>query len=198
MVVFAGQSYTQCPLTLDYGILLGLLDHVQIGMVEDGTAIGTAIANCVNRLRESRAKSKVVILLTDGVNNKGEIDPITAAKIAATMDVKIYTIGVGTKGRAPMPVDDPIFGKRMVSVEVNLDEEMLTKIAQITDGKYFRATDREELVEIYDRIDELEKTKVESETYTSYTDRFSWLVLPALGLFLLEMVLGQSFLRKIP
>lgn len=198
LVVFAAQAITQCPLTLDYPVLTALIDDVDMGMLEDGTAIGVALATACNRLKNSEAKSRVVVLLTDGQNNSGTIDPTTAAKVAASLGIKVYTIGVGTKGRAPMPVDDPIFGKRMVAVEVNLDEETLTKIAELTDGKYFRATDREELVGIYERIDELEKTKIESETYTNYTDRFSWFVLPALGVFLLELVLGRSYLREIP
>lgn len=198
LVVFAAQAVTQCPLTLDYPVLTNLIDDVDMGMLEDGTAIGVALATAANRLKKSEAKSRVVVLLTDGQNNSGTIDPTTAAKVAAALGIKVYTIGVGTKGRAPMPVDDPIFGKRMIAVEVNLDEETLTKIAEITDGEYFRATDREELVEIYERIDELEKTKVESETYTKYTDRFSWFVLPAVGFFLLELVLGQGYLREIP
>jgi Ca-activated chloride channel family protein len=198
LVVFAAQALTQCPLTLDYPVLTTLIDAVDLGMLEDGTAIGVALATACNRLKDSEAKSRVVVLLTDGQNNSGTIDPTTAAKVAAALGIKVYTIGVGTKGRAPMPVNDPLFGRRMVAVEVNLDEETLTKIAEITEGEYFRATDREELVEIYERIDELEKTKVESQTYTNYTDRFSWFVLPALGVFLLELVLGQGYLREIP
>lgn len=198
LVVFAAQAVTQCPLTLDYPVLSQLISEVEIGMLEDGTAIGVALATAVNRLKKSEAESRVVVLLTDGQNNAGTIDPTTAAKVAAALGVKVYTIGVGTKGRAPMPVDDPIFGKRLVSVEVNLDEEVLTKIAELTDGQYFRATDPEELVKIYERIDELEKTRVESETFVNYTDRFRWFVLPALGLFILELALGQTLLRELP
>jgi Ca-activated chloride channel family protein len=198
LVVFAAQAVTQCPLTLDYPVLTQLIDDVDIGMLEDGTAIGVALATAVNRLKNSQAESRVVVLLTDGQNNSGTIDPTTAAKVAAAMGIKVYTIGVGTKGRAPMPVNDPIFGKRTVSVEVSLDEETLTKIAELTEGVYFRATDREELYEIYDRIDELERTRIESETFVNYTDRFGWLVLPALGLFLVELALGQTILREIP
>jgi Ca-activated chloride channel family protein len=198
LVVFAAQAVTQCPLTLDYPVLMKLIDAVDIGMLEDGTAIGVALATAVNRLKNSEAKSRVVVLLTDGQNNAGTIDPTTAAKVAAALGIKVYTIGVGTKGRAPMPVNDPIFGKRLVSVEVNLDEEMLTKIAELTDGQYFRATDREELVEIYKKIDELEKTRIESETFVNYTDRYRWLLLPALGLFVLELALSQTILRQLP
>jgi Ca-activated chloride channel family protein len=198
LVVFAAQAVTQCPLTLDYPVLTGLIDDVDIGMLEDGTAIGVALATAVNRLKNSEAESRLVVLLTDGQNNAGTIDPTTAAKVAAALGIKVYTIGVGTKGRAPMPVNDPIFGKRMVSVEVNLDEEMLTKIAELTEGQYFRATDPEELIEIYERIDELEKTRVESQSFVNYTDRFRWLLLPALGLFLMELALGQTVLRELP
>ena len=198
LVVFAAQAVTQCPLTLDYPVLNRLIDEVDIGMLEDGTAIGVALATAVNRMKNSEARSRVVVLLTDGQNNAGTIDPTTAAKVAAALGVKVYTIGVGTKGRAPMPVNDPIFGKRMVSVEVSLDEETLTKIAELTDGQYFRATDREELFEIYERIDEMEKTRIDTETFVNYTDRYRWLLLPALGLFLVELVLGQTALRELP
>ncbi len=198
LVVFAAQAVTQCPLTLDYPVLTRLIDEVDIGMLEDGTAIGVALATAVNRLKNSQAESRIVVLLTDGQNNTGMVDPTTAAKVAAAMGIKVHTIGVGTKGRAPMPVNDPIFGKRLISVEVDLDEDTLTKIAELTDGQYFRATDREELFEIYDRIDELEKTRIESETYVEYTDRFPWFLLPALGLLTLELALGQTILRELP
>lgn len=198
LVVFAAQAVTQCPLTLDYPVLTRLIDEVDIGMLEDGTAIGVALATAVNRLKNSQAESRIVVLLTDGQNNTGMVDPTTAAKVAAAMGIKVHTIGVGTKGRAPMPVNDPIFGKRLISVEVDLDEDTLTKIAELTDGQYFRATDREELFEIYDRIDELEKTRIESQTYVEYTDRFPWFLLPALGLLTLELALGQTILRELP
>jgi Ca-activated chloride channel family protein len=198
LVVFAAHAITQCPLTLDYPVLTSLIDEVDIGMLEDGTAIGVALATAVNRLKNSKAQSRVVVLLTDGQNNSGMIDPTTAAKVAAALGIKVYTIGVGTKGRAPMPVNDPIFGNRTVLVEVSLDEEMLTKIAELTDGQYFRATDKEELVEIYQRIDEMEKTGIESETFVNYTDRFRWFVIPALCFFILELGLGQTLLREIP
>jgi len=197
LVAFAAQAVTQCPLTLDYPVLTKLVDEVDIGMLEDGTAIGVALATACNRLKNSEASSRVVILLTDGQNNSGTIDPTTAARVAASLGIKVHTIGVGTKGRAPMPVDDPVFGRRMVSVKVDLDEETLIKIAKLTDGLYFRATNREELLEIYQEIDEMERTKIESETYVSYTDRFGWFVLPALGLFLAELALGQTLLREV-
>ena len=147
MVIFAGRSYTQCPLTLDYGILLSFLENIEIGMVEDGTAIGMAIANSVNRLRESKAESKVVILLTDGRNNRGELDPITASQIAQALGIKIYTIGMGKQGTVMYPVDDPIFGRRLVPMQAEIDEPMLRQIAQNTDGRYFRVTDEQKLDE---------------------------------------------------
>ncbi len=198
LVVFAADAITQCPLTLDYGLLDKLVDSVDFGMLDDGTAIGVALATACNRLRTSEAKSRIVILLTDGQNNAGMVDPTTAARVAAALGIKVYTVGVGTRGRAPIPIDDPVFGRRLVSVDVDIDETTLRKIAELTDGKYFRATDREELYEIYDRIDKLEKTKVESETYVEYTDRFPWFVIPALGLFLLEFGLEQTVLRETP
>jgi Ca-activated chloride channel family protein len=171
---------------------------VDFGMLDDGTAIGVALATACSRLKKSDAKSRVAIVLTDGQNNSGLVDPITAARVAQSLGIKVYTIGVGTRGRAPMPIDDPVFGRRLVSVEVDIDEEMMTKIAKLTGGEYFRATDREELAAIYERIDELEKSKVESETFVEYTDRFLWLVLPALGLLVLELGLGETVLRETP
>jgi len=198
LVAFAAQAITQCPLTLDYPVLNTLVDEVDIGMLEDGTAIGVALATAVNRLKNSEAKSRIAILLTDGQNNAGAIDPTTAAKVAASLGIKVYTVGVGTKGRAPMPVDDPVFGRRLVSVEVDLDEDTLINIARLTKGRYFRATNREELHKIYQEIDELERTKIESETWVSYTDRFHWFILPALGIFMVELALGQTILRELP
>ncbi|RKY86971.1 aerotolerance regulator BatA, partial [candidate division KSB1 bacterium] len=188
MVVFAGRSYTQCPLTLDYGILIKFLEEIKIGMVEDGTAIGMAIANCVNRLRNSKAKSKVVILLTDGRNNRGEIDPLTAAQIAKAMNVRIYTIGAGKKGVALYPVNDPIFGKRYVRMPVEIDEDVLIKIAKETGGKYFRATDEKKLESIFKEIGEMEKTKIKVKEYTRYSELFSYFLAPAMILLLLEII----------
>ena len=198
MVVFAGRSYTQCPLTLDYGILLAFLQQIEIGMIEDGTAIGMAIANAVNRLRESKAKSKVVILLTDGRNNRGELDPITASHVAQAKDVKIYTIGMGKLGTVMYPVDDPIFGRRLVPMEAEIDEDMLKKIANNTNGRYFRATDEEKLEEIFNEISEMEKTKIDVKEYTRYAELFMWFVFPAFFLFLLEILLANTVFRKIP
>jgi Ca-activated chloride channel homolog len=198
LVVFAADAITQCPLTLDYALLAKLVDAVDFGMLDDGTAIGVALATACNRLRDSEAKSRIVILLTDGQNNSGMVDPITAARVATTLGIKVYTIGVGTRGRAPMPIDDPVFGRRLVSVDVDIDETTLRKIAELTAGRYFRATDREELIEIYDTIDKLERSKVESETYVEYTDHFPWFIIPALGLLILELGLEQTLLREVP
>jgi len=198
MVVFAGQSFTQCPLTLDYGILLKFLDDIHIGMIEDGTAIGMALGTCVNRLRDSKAKSKVVILLTDGQNNRGELDPITAARVAKAYKIRVYTIGAGTRGEALYPVDDPIFGRRYVRMPVNIDEDLLRSIAGITGGKYFRATDRTSLEKIYREIGDLEKTKIEVKQYTRYRELFGRYLLAALVLLLAEVVLANTVFRKIP
>jgi Ca-activated chloride channel family protein len=198
LVVFSQSSFTQCPLTLDYGVLLNFLDQVKFGMIKDGTAIGMALANCVNRLRESTAKSKVIILLTDGVNNAGEIDPLTAASIAKTMGVKIYTIGVGRPGNAMYPVDDPIFGKRYVYLPNEIDEDVLREIAQKTGGKYFRARSERELEQIYDEIDGLEKTKVKVNEYIQYRELFPLFAFLGFGFIVLEMILGQTVFRKIP
>jgi len=161
LVVFARYAFTQCPLTTDYGVLLNFVDDVDFGLVEDGTAIGMAIATAVNRLRQSESESKIIVLLTDGDNNAGEIDPITAANLAATFDIKIYTIGVGKPGNVMFPYQDPIFGKRYVYQPTRIDEASLMEIADKTDGKYYRARSGEELEKIYDLIDNLEKTEIE-------------------------------------
>ncbi|HCV42342.1 MAG TPA: aerotolerance regulator BatA [Bacteroidetes bacterium] len=197
LVIFSGQSFTQCPMTTDYRVLKGLIRQVKSGMVEDGTAIGLAIAQGVNRLKDSHAKSKVMILLTDGVNNRGEIDPITAAQIAQTFDIRIYTIGVGTIGEAPYPVQTP-FGIRYQNIPVDVDEKTLQKIAEMTKGQYFRATNNRSLKAIYDEIDEMEKTKIEVKAYRSYTELFYGWVFVGLAALLLEFILSNTILRKIP
>ena len=198
LVVFSKQSFTQCPLTLDYGVLFNFLDKVSFGMIEDGTAIGLAIANAVNRLRESEVKGKVVILLSDGRNNEGEIDPITAAQAAKAMNVKIYTIGAGKPGNAPYPVDDPIFGKRYIYVENEIDEVTLQQIAQITGGEYFRAKDEEGLARIYKQISEMEQTEIKVKEYLQYDELFSNYALLGLLLLVTEIVLANTRYRKIP
>ncbi len=198
MVVFAGESYTQCPLTLDYGVLLQFIRSVKVGLIQDGTAIGMAIANAVNRLRASKAKSKVIILLTDGRNNAGELDPLTAAQIARAMGVRIYTIGAGSKGTALYPIYDPIFGKRYQRLPVEIDEDLLKQIAQITGGKYFRAVDKTSLEKVFDEIGKMEKTKIEVKEYTRYRELFAIFLGLALIFFGLETVLANTKFRKIP
>lgn len=198
LVVFSAQALSQCPLTLDYDVLNGLVDRVDFGMLENGTAIGVALATACNRLKDSTAKSRIVVLLTDGQNNTGIISPPASADIAKSLGIKVYTIGVGTRGMAPFPVDDPLFGRRLVQMQVDLDEETLQQIARTTGGEYFRATDAEELLRIYDRIDELEKTAIETKTFTNYTDKYLLLTLPALLLLVLELGLGESVWREIP
>jgi len=198
LIVFAGQSFTQCPLTLDYGILLRFMEQIECGMVEDGTAIGNALATCVNRLRDSKSKSKVVILLTDGQNNRGEVDPITAARVAKTFKIRTYTIGAGTRGEALYPIVDPIWGKRYERRPVDIDEGLLRQVAQITGGKYFRATDKTSLEKIYQEIGELEKTKIQVKEYTRYDERFPAYAWAGLLLLLAEIVLAHTRFRKIP
>jgi len=199
LVVFAGESFTQCPLTLDYGVILTLLESQAVAEEDwDGTAIGMGLANAVNRLRESEAKSKVIILLTDGVNNRGQIDPVTAARIAQSFDIKIYTIGAGTRGTAMYPVNDPMFGKRYVRMPVEIDEISLNKIAEITGGKYFRATDTQSLAAIYREIGEMEKTKIEVSEYTRYTELYVRFAGVALVLLLSGWFLSQTWLRRLP
>jgi Ca-activated chloride channel family protein len=204
MVVFAGRSFTQCPLTLDYGVLTGLLEQIQIGMIEDGTAIGMGIASAVNRLRKSTAKSKVIILLTDGVNNTGAIDPLTAARTARAFGIKIYAIGVGKEGGAPIPIDDPIFGRTYARnrdgslVLTEIDETALKEMARITDGVYFRATDGQALADIFRRIDAMERTEIKTLEYTRYRELFPFVLLPAMILVLSETVLAYTRFRKLP
>jgi len=197
MVVFGEEAFTQCPLTLDYGVLLSFLDQVEIGMAGDSTAIGSALGTCVKRLKELKSKSKVIILLTDGRNNAGSVSPETAAEIAKTFTIKTYTIGVGTEGEVPFLVDT-IFGKKYVYQRVDLDEDTLEEIARITGGKYFKATDTKALEEIYDQIDTLEKTKVEVKEYMEYEELFGWFLFPGLACTLLEIILAHTRFRKIP
>jgi Ca-activated chloride channel family protein len=197
LVVFSRDAFTQCPLTIDYSVLRNLLLQIHSGMIEDGTAIGNAIANGINRLKDSNAKSKIIILLTDGVNNSGEVDPISAAEMAKTFGIRVYTIGVGTRGEAPYPVQTP-FGVRYQMMPVEIDEAVLQKISDITDGKYFRATNTQALKEIYDKIDKLEKTKIEITSYKNASEKYhSWLWL-GLILLLVEMGLSKTILRKLP
>ncbi len=197
LVIFSRESFTQCPLTIDYGVLHSLLKEVKSGMLEDGTAIGTAIANGVNRLKDSKSKSKVMILLTDGVNNSGEIDPITAAQIAKKFGIRIYTIGLGTEGMAPYPVQTP-FGIQYQNVPVQIDEKTLKEISSITGGKYFRATNNRRLRAIYKNIDKLEKSKIKVTSYRHAHELFyNWLAAGIILLFL-ELLLRHAYLRTNP
>ncbi len=198
LVVFAAKSFTQCPLTLDYGILVQFLKRVDFNMVQDGTAIGTAILNSLNRLRDSKARSKIIILLTDGENNSGEVDPITAAKAAKALGIKIYTIGVGKSGDQPMEIDDPLFGKRIISVPTKIDEKSLKQIAASTGAGYFRAQNPKALKTIYEKIDALEKTEIESSSFTRYYELFSNIVFLALALLVMEIILANTRFMKIP
>jgi Ca-activated chloride channel homolog len=198
LVVFSGKSFTQCPLTLDYGILVQLLRRTNFGMVEDGTAIGTALINASNRLRGSNAKSKVVVILTDGENNAGEVDPITAAKAAKALGIKIYAIGVGKEGDQPMEIDDPLFGRRIVSVPTRIDEPMMRSISSLTGGRYFRAQNPKSLQEIYSSIDKLEKSELKTTSYYRYHELFLNLLLAALAVLLLEVILANTRFMKIP
>ncbi len=198
LIVFAAKAYTQTPLTLDYQFLLRMLDEVEVGAIEDGTAIGTALATAVNRLKDTEAESKVIILLTDGQNNRGEVDPVTASEVAATLNVRIYAIGVGTYGEAPFVVDHPFSGRQRQMVPVEIDEDMLRAVSSKTGGQYFRATNKQALRDIYEQIGELEKTKIETRIYTDYEERYALFLWPAFLLILLEVLLSTTRLRRFP
>ena len=198
LAVFAGESFTQSPLTTDKGSLQTLLARLRSGVIEDGTAIGNGLATAINRLRESDAKSKVIILLTDGVNNRGEIAPLMAAGIAADMGIKVYTIGVGTRGKAPYPAIDMFGEMTFQMMDVEIDEDTLTKIAEQTGGQYFRATDKQKLAAIYDQINTLEKSKVEVSHYTILHEEYLPFLLAALVALVLEFVMRYLILKRIP
>jgi Ca-activated chloride channel family protein len=198
LVTFAGQAVTQAPLTLDHDAVESSIGRIEIGGLADGTAIGTALATAVNRLRVSDAKSKVVILLTDGVNNAGQIDPLTAAETAQALGVRVYTVGVGTTGEAPYLLDDPRFGRRYVRVVVRIDEDVLREIARRTGGQYFRATDPEALTRVYAAIDRLERSALEGRRPVTRIDRYAWLLAGVLGLVALEGVLRGTIFRRLP
>ena len=198
IVAFASSAYTVSPLTLDYGWLIQNMDRVKIGMIEDGTAIGSGISSALNRLKETGAKSKVVILLTDGRNNAGKLSPLTAAEAASALNIRIYTIGAGSKGMVPYPTKD-MFGNTVYRrVKIEIDENTLKKIADKTKARYYRATDTESLRNIYEEIDELEKTVIEEKGYTEYKELFHMFLIPALLLLLLEVILRNTFLRRMP
>lgn len=197
LVVFAGESFTQCPVTIDHDVLKNLFITIKSGMIEDGTAIGSGLATAVNRLKDSEAKSKVIILLTDGVNNSGNISPESAADIAATFGIRVYTIGVGSMGTAPYPFETP-FGTRYQNVEVKIDEGILKSIANVTGGQYFRATNTKALKSIYKQIDEMEKTKVDVAYFSKYTEEYLPFAIVAFALLFLELFLGMTIFRKLP
>ena len=196
LVIFSGESFTQCPLTTDHNVLINLFKDVKSGMVEDGTAIGMGLATAVNRLKESDAISKIIILLTDGVNNKGVVAPFTAAEIAKKFGIRVYTIGVGTEGYAPYPFQTP-FGIQYQDVEVQIDEETLQNIATVTDGKYFRATNNSKLKEIYKDIDKLEKSKIEVTEFHKRSEEFNKFAIPALLLLVLGFILEKTYLKQL-
>jgi len=198
IVTFAGRPYTLCPLILDYGWLIQQLDRAEIGMIEDGTAIGSAIATSANRMRASTAKSRIIILLTDGLNNAGQIDPITAADAARALNVRIYTIGAGTKGLAPFPVKDFFGNKVYRQVRIEIDDDSLKQIAQKTEGMYFRATDTDSLRRIYEEIDRMEKTEMETTEYLEYKEFYPYFLISAIIGFAIEIGLANTRLRRLP
>jgi Ca-activated chloride channel homolog len=197
LVVFSGESFTQCPLTTDHAVVTNLLQDTHTGVLEDGTAIGNGLATAVSRLKESDAVSRVIILLTDGENNRGEIPPLTAAEIAKTFGIRVYTIGVGTIGTAPYPVETP-FGTRIQDVQVKIDEESLQSIADITGGKYFRATSNDKLKKIYDEIDVLEKSKINVKEFSKKEEEFQSFAIAAMLLLIAGILLKVSVFRNIP
>ena len=198
LVVFAGEAFTQAPLTLDHGVVTTLIEELEVGIIEDGTAIGMGLATAVKRLGDSSAESKVIVLLTDGQNNRGSIDPATASQMAQALGVRIYAVGVGTRGAARVPVDDPLFGRRYVSMQVDIDDAALEEMAALTGGRYFRATDRESLERVYEEIDALETTEIEMTSFTRYGELFHLPLGAGLGLLLLEVALGRTVLRRLP
>lgn len=197
LVVFGGESFTQCPLTTDHRVLLNLLNEVKFGMIEDGTAIGLGLANSVNRLKDSKSKSRVIILLTDGSNNRGQIAPLTAAELAASYGIRVYTIGIGSRGNSTARIMTPS-GMQTMQVSGDFDERTLTEIASITSGKYFRATDNTSLKEIYDDINEMEKYHISVNTVTKKKELYMQFALFALALVTLELLLRRTWLRNIP
>ncbi|MGM9805142.1 MAG: VWA domain-containing protein [Candidatus Aphodosoma sp.] len=197
LVVFAGESFTQCPLTTDHASLVNLFNGIEYGMIEDGTAIGLGLANAVNRIKESQAKSKVIILLTDGSNNCGDVAPLTAAEIAKTYGIRVYTIGVGKHGMARYPIQTPM-GVRYQNIPVEIDEDVLQKIADMTGGSYYRATDNNKLREIYSEIDQLEKTKINVREYSRKSEEYTPWLLAAFVLLVAEITLRNTLLRHLP
>ncbi|MGI9629149.1 MAG: vWA domain-containing protein [Longimicrobiales bacterium] len=198
LVVFAGKAFTQVPLTLDYSVVTTLMDELQVGMIEDGTAVGMGLATAVKRLQASDAASKVIVLLTDGRSNRGEIDPITAAHMARALDVRVYTIGAGSRGMARVPVPDGFGGRRYVTTRVDVDEPTLEEAASVTGGRYYRATDRASLERIYAEIDQLETTEIQVENFTQYGEEFPIPLIIGLALLVAELLLSHTFFRVLP
>jgi Ca-activated chloride channel family protein len=198
LVIFAGESFTQCPLTTDHTVLLNLLKDVHCHIIEDGTAIGHGLATSISRLKDSQAISKVIILLTDGTNNSGEIAPVTAAEIARTYGIRVYTVGVGSKGEAPYPYPSPMGGVHYQNIPVEIDENVLTQIAQNTGGLYFRATNNKALKEIYAEIDQMEKTKMSVQEYSKKQEEYARFAMIGLLFFLIELLLRYTILKNIP
>ena len=198
LVIFAGESFTQVPLTTDHGVLMNLLHEVRPGMIEDGTAIGLGLANSINRLKDSDSKSKVIILLTDGSNNRGQIAPLTAAELAKSYGIRVHTIGVGTRGKALAPVITQFGQEKLDYVDVDIDEKTLTEIADLTGGHYFRAVDNASLKTIYSEIDQMEKTMLKVNSVTRKQELYIPYALMALGLVLFELILRRTLLRSIP
>ena len=196
LVVFSGETFTQCPLTTDHAVLINLLREIESGMIEDGTAIGMGLANAITRIKDSEARSKVIILLTDGVNNRGEVAPATAAGIAKTFGIRVYTLGVGSRGMAPYPVQTP-FGTQYQNMPVEIDEDILKDIAENTGGRYFRATDNNKLVEVYSEIDKLEKSKIDVRQFTKKEEEYLPLAVIAFLLLAVELLLRFTILTKL-
>ena len=198
LVVFAAKAFTQCPLTLDHPVLTGFLEEIQVGLVDDGTAIGLGLATAVARLKHSTSPSRTVILLTDGVNNVPTLEPETAARLAKSLDVRVYTVAIGREGLVPYPVNDPIFGRQTRQVETRIDLDLLRLIADLTGGEMFQATDPQTLANIFRTIDQLETARYETTVSTWYRERMAWFGVPGLFLLLLEGVLGATWLRRVP
>jgi Ca-activated chloride channel homolog len=196
LVVFSGESFTQCPLTTDHAVLINLLRDIESGMIEDGTAIGNGLATAVNRIKDSDAKSKVIILLTDGVNNRGDVAPATAAEIAKTYGIRVYTIGVGTQGMAPYPVQTP-FGLQYQNMPVEIDENILKEISNLTGGMYFRATNNDKLVQVYNEIDKLEKSKIDVRQFSRKDEKYLLPAIIAFILIVLETLIRYTIFKKL-
>ncbi len=197
LVIFSGESFTQCPVTTDHSVLINMMKDIKTGMLEDGTAIGEGLATAVARLKDAKTKSKVIVLITDGVNNSGSIPPLTAGEIAKTFGIRVYAVGVGTRGMAPYPFKT-VFGIQYQNMEVQIDEDLLTEIANATDGKYFRATDNKKLSNIFNEIDKMERSKIDVTEFRRYTEEYFPFALIACAFFLGEITLRYTWLKSLP